>query len=210
MRASPESCAASVIPTSLGSTSLLKVKLSVPLKSLAARQLSGHRDLELMLAGRDVPGVDPLDAPLLEGIQLLEAVDVMRDGFSVDLDPHRVEPEALSLCQGDEEGELGVGRIEEFLLEAAQLRGDAQDVGLDLLDLLVQALHLLLGDLAGDGSCDARRAADPDQQGENDGPENPAGTRDPTAILPPAAPRARHNPEVVASRTHHRGEGCHG
>ncbi|MBW1686698.1 MAG: hypothetical protein JRS35_16735 [Deltaproteobacteria bacterium] len=94
----------------------------------------------------------------------------MRNELAVDLDLHRVEPESLALGKGDEEGNLGVGRIEQLFLEMTELRSNAQDVRFDLLDLLVQALHLLLGD----GSCDARSAAKPAQQGEEHGPDERA------------------------------------
>ena len=110
---------ASVIPTSFGSTSLLKLKLSDPAEVPAARLLSGDRDLEPVLARRNVPGVDPLHAALLQGFELLEAVDVMRDELAVDLDLHRIEPEGLAFGEGDEDGDLRIGRIEQLLLETA-------------------------------------------------------------------------------------------
>ena len=121
MPASPDCRSASVIPTIFGSTSLRNAKLSVPAEVSAARSLPGHRDLEPMLAGRKVSGVDPLHASLLQGLELLEVVDVMRDELAVDLDLHRVEPEGLAFGEGDEDGDLGIGRIEQPFFETTQL-----------------------------------------------------------------------------------------
>ena len=82
-----------------------------------------------MLAGRHVAGVDPLHAALLQRLELLEAVDVVRDGLAVDLDLHRVEPQRVALGERDEDRDLRVGRIEQLLLELAELGGDAEHVG---------------------------------------------------------------------------------
>src|SRR5262245_31117738 len=84
----------------------------------AAGPLPGDGDLEPMVAGRDVARVDALNPSPLQRLQLLEAVDVLRDELAVDLDLHRVEPELLALGDRDEDGDLRVGRIEELLLEA--------------------------------------------------------------------------------------------
>src|SRR5262245_31420769 len=126
-----------------------------------------------MLARGDIPSVDPLHASLLQGLQLLEAVDVARDQLAVDLDLHRVEPELLAVGERDEDGDLRVGRIEELLLEAIELGRDAEDVRLDLLDLLVQALHLLLGALPGE----ARGAAEAGEQRGDESPGQAAAVR---------------------------------
>ena len=50
---------------------------------MTAGQLPGHGDLEAMLAGGNVARVDALHASLLQRLQLLEAVDVTRDGRAV-------------------------------------------------------------------------------------------------------------------------------
>ena len=49
------------------------------------------------LAGLQVAGVDPLHSTLSKSLQLLEAVDVVRDGLRVDLDADRVELEQIAL-----------------------------------------------------------------------------------------------------------------
>ncbi len=50
-----------------------------------------------MRAGRYVADVDSLDTAFAERLQLLEAVDVVRDGLAVDLDLHGVEPDRVAL-----------------------------------------------------------------------------------------------------------------
>jgi len=78
---------ASVRPTSFGFTSLRKVKCSVRLKS-ARLELAVDQHVELVIAGRDVSDVDPLDAAFAQGVQLLEAVDVVRHELAIDLQAH--------------------------------------------------------------------------------------------------------------------------
>ncbi len=98
-----------------------------------------------MLAGRDVAGVDPLHAAFLQRLELLEAVDVVRGELTVDLDLHRVEAQRLALGERHEDSEVRVRRIEQLLLQLAQLGSDAQHVGFDLLDLLVRDLSSARG-----------------------------------------------------------------
>ena len=145
MLASPAS--ASVIPTSFGSTFLLNEKVWLRVKSAPLGSLPATDDVDPVVARGDVAGVDPLNAALLERLELLEAVDVPRDRRAIDLHRHGVEPERLALLHRHEHRHLRVGGVEQPLLELVQLRGDPEHVRLDLLDLLVQALHLLLRDL---------------------------------------------------------------
>jgi hypothetical protein len=65
---------------------------------------------------------------------------------AVQLDLDRVETEGLAAGQGYEYRDLRIGRIQQLLFELIQFRRDAQDIALDLLNLLVQALYLLPGD----------------------------------------------------------------
>ena len=59
---------------------------------------------------------------------------------------------------------MRVGRIEQLLFQLVELRRDAQDVGLDLLDLLVQAFHLRAGVLV----CRTRACAEAQQNADYD------------------------------------------
>ncbi len=72
-----------------------------------------------MIAGRDVAGVDALHAALLQGLEFLEAVDVVRREFAVDLDLHGIEAKILVVLDRNEERHLGIRRIEQPLLEIA-------------------------------------------------------------------------------------------
>ena len=133
----------SVTPSSFGSTPLLNAKRSVRLYSLPVSSLPAIVTSIWCSPVGDVAGVDPLHAALLQGFELLEAVDAVRDGLAVDLDLHRVQAQRVALGERDEHGQVRVRGIEEPLLQARELGGDAQDVGLDLLHLLVEAFHLL-------------------------------------------------------------------
>ena len=83
MLASPESFARGQRdPDELRLDILAEAEALGPAEVPAAGQLAGNRDLELMFARGNVAGVDPLHASLLQGLQLLEAVDVMRDESS--------------------------------------------------------------------------------------------------------------------------------
>src|SRR5262245_53969386 len=110
----------------------------------AALELAVDLHLELVIPRRHVVDVDPLHAPLAQGFELLEAVDVEGRELAVDEDLHRIEPHRVALGQRDEDGNLRPRWVQQLFLETAQLRRDAEDVRLDLLDLLVEALHLLL------------------------------------------------------------------
>ncbi len=112
----------------------------------ASAQLAGNENIELMFASGNVAGVDPLHTALLQRFELLEAVDVMRNRNAIDLELHRIEAKAFSLRERHEDGDLGVGWIEKLLLETVELRSNAKYIRFDLLNLLVQALHLLLRD----------------------------------------------------------------
>ena len=109
---------------------------------LAARALAVDRHLDLVRAGRNVAGVDPLHAAVLQRFELLEAVDVVRRELAVDVDLHGVEAKRVAFRDRDENREMRVRRIQQLLFEAAQLRRDAEHVGFDLLHLLVEAAHL--------------------------------------------------------------------
>jgi hypothetical protein len=97
-----------------------------------------------VLARRDVPDVEALHAALVERFELLEAVDRLRDELAVDREAHGVETHRVARGELDEDRDLGPGGEQELLLEPRQLLRDVEDVGLDLLYLLVEPLHLLL------------------------------------------------------------------
>src|SRR6267378_7510495 len=123
---------------------LAESKLSRAAEVRAALKLAVDKHVQLVIPGRHVADVDPLHAALAQGLELLEAVDVVRRELAVDLEPHGVEPHRVVLGQRDEDRDLRPRRIQQLLLQLAQLRRDPEDVRLDLLDLLVEALHLLL------------------------------------------------------------------
>ena len=72
----------------------------------AALELAVDKHLELVVSGRHVADVDPLHAALAQGLELFEAVDVVRDELAVDLEPHGVEAHLVALGQRDEDGDL--------------------------------------------------------------------------------------------------------
>ena len=78
-----------------------------------------------------------------EAVLILECVDVARRVLSVELDLHGIDPELPVARKAHEERELGVGRIEQLLLELRQLRRDGQRVLLDVLHLLVEPFDQL-------------------------------------------------------------------
>src|SRR5262249_31573446 len=110
----------------------------------AALELAVDEHLELVIPGRNVADVDSLHAALVQRIELFEAVDVVRHELAVDLDPHGVEAHFVALGHRDEDRELRPRRVQQLLLKLVQVRRDAEDVRLDLLDLFVESPHLLL------------------------------------------------------------------
>ena len=72
----------------------------------AALKLAVDKHLELVIPGRHVADVDPLHAALAQGLELFEAVDVVRDELAVDLEPHGVEAHLVALGQRDEDRDL--------------------------------------------------------------------------------------------------------
>ena len=61
------------------------------LPEIGVAGLADHGNLDRMLAGADVDGVQALDAAALERLELLEGVDVMRGILAVELEPHGVQ-----------------------------------------------------------------------------------------------------------------------
>ena len=95
-----------------------------------------------MRPGRNVAAVDSLHSAAAQSVELLEAVDVVSGDPSVDLNLHGIDTQRIAVRQRYEHREVSVGRIEQLLFQLVELRRDAQDVGFDLLDLLVQTFHL--------------------------------------------------------------------
>ena len=117
--------------------------LAAPVAPALELARDGH--VHPVRARREVARIDALHAALAQRLELVERVDVVRDELAVDLDANRVETRVLVGREGDEDGHLGVRRIEQLLFEQRELRRDREHVGLDLLHLLVEALHLRLG-----------------------------------------------------------------
>ena len=129
----------------------------------------------------------------------------MRDPLAVDLDLHRIEAKGLPFRERNEDGDLGVGRIEQLLLEATELRSDAEDVRFDLLNLLVQALYLLLRDWF----CFGRSTVDATQQDACDNAEDPATERDRGTLLSVLARVVRRRRRLATSQPCLHEGGCH-
>ena len=53
-----------------------------------------------------------------------------------------IEPEVFLVRHRHEDGNLRAGRVQQAFFERVELRRDVQYIGLDLLDLSVEALHL--------------------------------------------------------------------
>ena len=81
-----------------------------------------------MIPARHVADVDPLHAALAEGLELFGAVDVVRNEFAINLEPHGVEAHPVALGQSDEDRDLRPRRVQQFLLQLAQLRRHAEGV----------------------------------------------------------------------------------
>ena len=80
---------------------------------------SRNEHLELVISGRHVADVDPLHAALSQGLELFEAVDVVRNELAVDLDAHGVKAHLIAFGHRDEDRDLCVRWVEQFLLELA-------------------------------------------------------------------------------------------
>jgi hypothetical protein len=65
------------------------------LRKSAPPGLADDGDLQIMLAGADIAGIDALHPPLLQGFELLEGVEVMGDRLAVQLDLDRIETEGF-------------------------------------------------------------------------------------------------------------------
>ena len=102
----PERGPARVSPTSFGFTSLRKVKLFRAAEVRAALKLAVNKHVELVIPGRHVADVDPLHAALAQGLELFDAVDVVRNELAVDLEPHGVEAHLVALGERDEDRDL--------------------------------------------------------------------------------------------------------
>ena len=57
------------------------------------------KDLEIMLTGPNIAGIDALHPPLLQGFEFLEGVKVMGNRLAVKLDLDRVETEGFAADQ---------------------------------------------------------------------------------------------------------------
>src|SRR5262249_8575868 len=71
-----------------------------------AFKLAVDKHFELVITGRHIPYVDPLHAALPQSIEFFEAVDVVRDELTVNLEPHSVEAHLVALSQRDEDRDL--------------------------------------------------------------------------------------------------------
>jgi hypothetical protein len=115
---------------------------------------------QFVLPGLDIAGEEALYPAPAQGVELLEAVQVVGDRFPLEFERDRIEAKGFLLPQGDEDRDLGVGRVEQLFLQPVQIRSDAKDIALDLLDLFVQAFDLFPGDFLGpdaDGRQQQRR-----------------------------------------------------
>ena len=72
----------------------------------AALKLAVENHLELVIPCRDGADVDPLNAALAQGVELFEAVDVVREGLAVDLEPHGVKAHLVALGHRNEDRDL--------------------------------------------------------------------------------------------------------
>ena len=198
--ARPESGPARVRPTSFGSTPLLNVNCPVWLKSAPPVRLAVDLHVDLVLAGRQVADVESLHAAAAQRVEFLEAVDVVRDELAVDLHPDRVDTRRILGRERDEHRHLRVGRVQQFFLEPAEFGGDLEDVGLDLLDLFVEALHLLtIGALGA-----ARRVAEQEQQREQQHQaehDRPDGRMPSRLRIEPCVPAAGDRPGAAPCST---------
>jgi hypothetical protein len=112
-----------------------------------------------MFTGPDIAGIDALNPTLLQGLEFLEGIKVMGNRLAVQPDLDRIETEGFAADHRYEYRHLRTGRIQQFLFELIQFRCNAQDIALDFLDLLIQALDLFPGDfLSISGTLSARNS----------------------------------------------------
>src|SRR6185437_4661280 len=81
--------------------------------------------------------IEPLHAALDQGIDLPWGVEVVRDLLAVDLQLHRVEREERARIHRHEYRHLGVGRVEQLLLEDEEIAVEVENVALQRLHLLI-------------------------------------------------------------------------
>jgi hypothetical protein len=65
----------------------------------------------------------------------------MRNEAAVDLQSDGIESHHVAFGHGHEDRNLRPGRVKQLFLQLIQFRPNAEDVGLDILNLLVQALR---------------------------------------------------------------------
>ena len=159
MASRPKPGCASVIPSALGFTPFEKAKLPLSAEVVAVPEFAVDGYSDLMIAGRYVSGEDALHAAFLQRFEFLETVDMVRCQLTVDRDFYGVQPEIVTPVERHKQGHLRVRRKQQTFLKMIEFCGDVQDIGLDLLNLAVEAAHLgtreiLRTDRRGDTECE--------------------------------------------------------
>src|SRR5579883_666958 len=112
----------------LGADVLLEVQGGAAGVVEVVRSLAGEEGDELVLADFEVTDVEPLHAALHQRVNLPGGVQIVGNLLAVDLQLHRVEGEERARVHGDEHGQLGVGRVEQLLLEHEEIAVEIEDV----------------------------------------------------------------------------------
>src|SRR6185437_6725071 len=121
----------------LGADVLLEIQGGATGVIEIVRPLAGEEGYELVLADFEIADVEPLDAALHQRVDLPRGIEIVGDLLAVDLQLHRVEGEERPRVHGDEHGHLGVGRIQQLLLQHEQIAIEIEDVTLQRLYLAV-------------------------------------------------------------------------
>src|SRR5262249_19822323 len=72
----------------------------------AALKLAVDYHFELVIPSSHIADVDSLNATLSQGLELFEAVNVVRNELAVDLEPYGIEAHLIALGQRDEDRDL--------------------------------------------------------------------------------------------------------
>jgi hypothetical protein len=121
-------------------------------RALAKAIGTSQCDFQLVLTRPQIAVVNALHATVLQGLQLLVGVNVVRHVPAIEANVHRVQTNSPAPNDRNEQGDLGVGGIKQFLFQLQKFGGDGEHILFDVLHLLIQSLDLLSGYVTGGDS----------------------------------------------------------
>ena len=121
-----------------GSRILGKAMVCRPLKTRAIGMLTSDSELQLMLAGRDISGVQNLHTAFLQCHQLPIAISVICNEIAVDADFRRAELDPPASDEGQRNRQPRARWIEQPLFEHVEFGGDIKRIFFRALNLVVK------------------------------------------------------------------------